>query len=124
MPDLFPCQAPRIRLGKSGEEDTGGGIGYRANSVWYSVRFDVDNPQASLKFHLLANQLGLDADAAAVVLAWAFECYEKGLLTKEDTDGLELNWGNEDAMIKMLDKLAYRKGIGDFLADGVKEASQ
>lgn len=100
------------------------GTGYWVNSLWYSERFDVDDPAASLKFHLLANQLGLDGDMAAVVLSWAFECYEKGLLTKEDTDGLELNWGNEDAMIKMVQKLAYREGIGDFLADGVKEASR
>jgi len=46
------------------------------------------------------------------------------LLTKEDTDGLELKWGNEDAMIRMVEKLAYRRGFGDFLADGVKEASR
>lgn len=100
------------------------GIGYWINSVWYSQRFDVDDPAASIKYHLLTNQLGLDGDMASVVLSWAFECYEKGLLTKEETDGLELEWGNEEAMIKMLEKLAYRKGIGNLLADGVKEASQ
>lgn len=100
------------------------GAGYWINSTWYSERFDVDNPAASIKFHLLANQLGLDADDAAVVLSWAFECYEKGLLNKEDTNGLELEWGNEEAMLSMLEKLAYREGIGDYLADGVKEASQ
>jgi len=85
---------------------------------------DVDDPAASLKFHLLANQLGLDGDEAAVVLSWAFECYERGLLTKEDTDGLELKWGNGEAMIRLAEKLAYREGFGDFLADGVKEASR
>ena len=100
------------------------GIGYWINSAMYSQRVDVDDPAASLKFHLLANQLGLDGDFASVTLSWAFECYEKGLLTKEDTDGLELKWGNEDAMIKMAEKLAYRKGIGNFLADGVRQASQ
>ncbi|MFH1490201.1 MAG: aldehyde ferredoxin oxidoreductase C-terminal domain-containing protein [Pseudomonadota bacterium] len=57
-------------------------------------------------------------------MSWAFECYEKGLLTKEDTDGLELMWGNEDAMVKMVDRLAYRRGLGDFLADGVLEAAR
>ena len=99
-------------------------LGYWINSAWYSIRLDVDDPAASLKFHLLANQLGLDGDMAAVVLSWAFECYEKGLLTREDTDGLELEWGNATAMIKMLEKLAYRDGIGDLLADGVREASR
>ena len=100
------------------------GIGYWINSVWYAVRMDVDDTATSLKFQLLANELGLDGDMATVALSWAFECYEKGLITKEDTDGLELTWGNADAMIKMAKKLAYREGIGDLLADGVKEASQ
>jgi aldehyde:ferredoxin oxidoreductase len=100
------------------------GIGYTINAAWYSERLDIDNPAASIKFNLLANQLGLDGDMAAVVLSWAFECYEKGLLTREDTDGLELKWGNDDAAIKMMKKLAYRQGIGDLLADGVKEASR
>lgn len=99
------------------------GTGYWINSAYYSQRFDVDNPAASIKFHLLANQLGLDGDTTAVVGSWAFECYEKGLLTKEDTDGLELKWGNEKAMIKLVEKIAYRDGFGDFLANGVKEAS-
>jgi len=100
------------------------GTGYWVNSAWYSERFDVDDPEASIKFQLLANQLGLDGDMASVVLSWAFESYERGLLTKAQTDGLELKWGNDDAMIKMVEKLAYREGIGDFLAEGVKEASR
>jgi len=100
------------------------GIGYWINPAWYSQRLDVDDPAASLRFHLMANQLGLDGDFAAVTLSWSFECYQRGLLTKADTDGLELEWGNEDAMIKLEEKLAYREGFGDFLADGVVEASR
>lgn len=126
MTSCFSCPVGCMPFYEIGEGKYRGtrGTGYWVNSVWYSVRMDVDDPAASLKFHLLANQLGLDGDDASVVLSWAFECYERGLLTKEDTDGLELTWGNEDAMIKMLENLAYRKGIGDFLADGVKEASR
>ena len=100
------------------------GIGYWINSAFYTTRFDVDDSAASLKFHLLTNELGLDGDTTATVLAWAFECYEKGLLTKDDTDGLELNWGNGEAMNQMVKNLAYRKGLGDFLADGAKEAAR
>ncbi len=99
------------------------GINFWTNAAMYSQKFDVDDPAAALKFYLSANQLGLDGDFASVVLSWAFECYEKGLLTKQDTDGLALEWGNEDAMIKMEEKLAYREGIGNLLANGVKEAS-
>ncbi|MFC1914956.1 aldehyde ferredoxin oxidoreductase family protein [Chloroflexota bacterium] len=100
------------------------GIGYWINSVYYSLRLDLDNPEASLAFHLLSNQLGLDGDMASVVLSWAFECFERGLLTRQDTDGLTLKWGDADTLLKMLKKLAYREGIGDLLGEGVKEASR
>lgn len=66
----------------------------------------------------------MDGDNAAQVISWAFECYEKGLITKKETDGLELVWGNYKAMIEMLKKLAYRKGFGDFLADGAIKAAE
>jgi aldehyde:ferredoxin oxidoreductase len=72
----------------------------------------------------MLNQLGLDGDMTSTVLSWAFECYQKGLINKRDTNGLELKWSDPDAMLKMEEKLAYREGFGDFLADGVKEASR
>jgi aldehyde:ferredoxin oxidoreductase len=100
------------------------GSGFWVNSVYWPARMDVDDPAAALKYHINANRLGLDGDDSSVVLSWAFECYDRKLLTKEDTDGLELEWGNEEAMIKMQEKLAYREGIGDLLADGVVEASR
>jgi aldehyde:ferredoxin oxidoreductase len=52
------------------------------------------------------------------------ECYEKGLLSKEDTGGLELNFGNADAAIKLLEMIALRKGLGNLLAEGVKKAAE
>jgi aldehyde:ferredoxin oxidoreductase len=100
------------------------GLGYWINSVMWSGKMDVTNPEASLRYHLRANQLGLDGDNSSVVMAWAFEAYEKGLLTKDDTDGLELTWGNIDAMMELQEKIAYRKGFGDFLADGVVKAAK
>ncbi|MBU2535648.1 MAG: hypothetical protein KKD83_05740 [Chloroflexi bacterium] len=100
------------------------GRGYWVNSCWWTLMSDIDDPAASLRYHIRANQLGLDGDDSSVVIAWAFECYQRGLLTKEDTDGLELEWGNAEAWLKIEEKLAYREGIGDFLADGVKEASR
>jgi aldehyde:ferredoxin oxidoreductase len=100
------------------------GIGYWINSAFYTTRFDVDDAAASIRFHLLTNQLGLDGDTTATVLAWAFECYEKGLITKTDTDGLELEWGNGAAMNQMVENLAYRRGLGDFLADGALAAAR
>lgn len=100
------------------------GIGYWINSAIYSTKLDLDDPAASIRYHIMLNQLGLDGDMCSTSLGWAFECFQKGLLTKEDTDGLELNWGDQEAILKVQEKLAYRKGIGDFLADGVKESAQ
>jgi aldehyde:ferredoxin oxidoreductase len=99
------------------------GAGYWINSALYSTKLDIEDPGASISYHLLCNQLGLDGDMASVSLAWAYECFEKGLLTKSDCDGLELRWGDGDTALKMLRKLANRDGIGDFLADGVKNSA-
>jgi aldehyde:ferredoxin oxidoreductase len=90
----------------------------------FCTRVDCDNPEAAIKAHLKSNQLGLDGDNASVAISWAFECYERGILTKKDTDGLQLIWGNHDAVLALLDKIANREGFGDLLADGVKEASE
>ncbi|MFC2032619.1 aldehyde ferredoxin oxidoreductase family protein, partial [Chloroflexota bacterium] len=100
------------------------GFTYWANSQAYSVRMDSDDPATSAKFQLMTNKLGMDGDTTVVLTAWAFECYEKGILTEEDTDGLELVWGNDDAWIKLVGKIARREGIGNLLAEGVLEASR
>jgi len=101
------------------------GEGWWENSAnSYCTKIDNTNIQAAIYAHLLTNQLGLDGDNAAQAISWAFECYEKGLITKKETDGLELVWGNYQAMIEMLKKLAYREGFGNFLADGALKAAQ
>ncbi len=100
------------------------GNGFWVNSFYWPARMDVDDPAAAFKYHVECNRLGLDGDNSSVVLSWAFECYEKGLISKEDTDGLELTWGNAEAMLELQRKLAYREGFGDFLADGVVKASK
>jgi len=100
------------------------GEGFWSNTIMDAVRLDITDPCGMIKAWILANELGLDTDFATSVISWAFECYEKGLLTDKDTDGLKLEWGNVEVFIEMLKKLAYREGIGDFLAQGTKEASK
>jgi len=100
------------------------GEGFWSNTIMDAVRLDITDPEGITKAWILANELGLDTDFATNVASWAFECFEKGLLSEKDTDGLKLEWGNVDAFIELLKKLAYRQGIGDLLAQGVKEASQ
>ena len=70
----------------------------------------------------LCNQYGLDSISAGATVSFAFECYEKGLINKEDTGGLELKWGDTDAVIEMLNLIGKREGIGEVFADGVKPA--
>jgi aldehyde:ferredoxin oxidoreductase len=73
----------------------------------------------------LADDLGIDSISAGSCIAWAMECYEKGILTKADTDGLELKFGNAEAVFAMIKKIAHREGkIGELLAQGIKRASQ
>ncbi|MFH0915133.1 MAG: aldehyde ferredoxin oxidoreductase C-terminal domain-containing protein [bacterium] len=126
MLGCFNCPAGCMPYFEIGEGPFAGtkGVGYWIGSAMYSTRFDVDDAAASIKFHLLCNEFGLDGDMAATVLSWAFECYERDLISREDTGGLALEWGDGVAMNAMVEKLAYREGIGDLLADGVKEAAR
>jgi aldehyde:ferredoxin oxidoreductase len=75
-----------------------------------------------------ANQLcgdySLDTISTGVVIAFAMECFEEGILTKEDTGGLELTFGNGDAMLELIELIAHRKGLGDLLAEGSMRAAQ
>ena len=71
----------------------------------------------------LLNRAGMDSISAGNTVAWAIEAYEKGVLTKEQTDGLELSWGNAKAIIRLVEKMIAREGFGDYLADGVKRAA-
>ncbi len=77
-----------------------------------------------VKLNDMCNRSGLDTISAGSVIAFAMECFEKGIMTKADTDGIDLIWGNSEAMIAMLEKIIRREGFGDILADGVKVASQ
>jgi len=83
-----------------------------------------DDLLSIIKLNDMCNQSGLDTISAGSVIAFAMECYEHGIITKADTDGIELTWGNAEAMIAMTDKIIRREGFGDVLADGVKVAAQ
>jgi aldehyde:ferredoxin oxidoreductase len=72
----------------------------------------------------ICNSYGLDTISGGTIIAFAIECYENGLITKADTDGIELTWGNHQAIVAMTEKMAKREGFGDILADGVKIAAE
>ena len=72
----------------------------------------------------LCQLFGLDYESTGGSLAFAMELFQRGLLSRKDTDGLELTWGNEDAMISLLHKIAHREGFGNVLADGTRRAAE
>ena len=77
--------------------------------------------------YALSSQLdayGLDSISTGNTLSWTMECYEKGILTKNDLDGVDLTWGNVSAMFEMAGKICRREGIGDLLAEGIRIASE
>ena len=85
---------------------------------------DVDDLEAITYAHLLCNEYGLDTVSAGSTIAFAMECYEKGILTKAETDGLELSFGDADVVVELIHKISKREGIGDLLAEGTKRAAE
>jgi aldehyde:ferredoxin oxidoreductase len=83
-----------------------------------------EDPMVIFKLNDMCNRSGLDTISAGSVIAFAMECFEKGILTRKDTDGIDLKWGDRDAMVTLLQKIIRREGIGDVLADGVKIAAE
>jgi aldehyde:ferredoxin oxidoreductase len=78
----------------------------------------------ALKCIDLANRYGLDAIALSEVISWAMECHQRGLLSREEADGLDLTWGDGETILALIHKVAHREGFGDLLADGVKRAAE
>ena len=82
-----------------------------------------DDMDAAVHASYLCNAYGLDTISTGAAIAFAMDCYEKGLLTQKDLDGLDMEWGNMDAAIEMIKKISKREGIGNILADGVMRAA-
>lgn len=82
-----------------------------------------DNVESIIKINDICNRYGLDSISAPATVAFAMECYENGLITTEDLDGMDLTWGNAEAIVAMVEKIGKREGFGEILADGVKAAA-
>ncbi len=84
----------------------------------------VDDIYAIAQSNELCNKLGLDTISAGVTIAWAVECFERGLLTEDDTGGIELKWNDPATYHKLLAMIAARDGFGDLLAEGSRRAAR
>jgi len=88
------------------------------------ARLYIRNLDAIIHANELCDEYGMDTISTGGTIAWAMECYENGILTKKDTDGLDLTWGNHEAMLALIPKIAKREGFGDLLAEGSFRAAQ
>jgi aldehyde:ferredoxin oxidoreductase len=82
------------------------------------------DPGATIMLGNQVDRLGMDINESGWLIGWLMECYQKGLLKKDDLDGIEMEWGNAEATLAMLNKIAHRHGSGNLWAEGVKRASE
>jgi aldehyde:ferredoxin oxidoreductase len=83
-----------------------------------------DNMESIIWCNSICDRYGLDTISVGCTIAFAMECYEKGLITQREADGLDLSWGNHRAIAALTERLARREGFGAVLADGSKVAAE
>ncbi|MFQ6095053.1 MAG: aldehyde ferredoxin oxidoreductase family protein [Candidatus Bathyarchaeia archaeon] len=96
---------------------------YEQLAAWGPV-IDLKDISSAMMLSSLTDRLGLENNEAGWLVGWVMECFERGFLTKDDLDGLEMRWGNVEAVRQLLHMIAHRQGVGDLLAEGVMRASQ
>ncbi|MFC2009387.1 aldehyde ferredoxin oxidoreductase family protein [Chloroflexota bacterium] len=126
LTDRKACFACPIKCGRVIEIKEGKYAGTKGEGMEYETlcafgsMADLEDINAIAMANNLCNDYGLDTISCGSTIAFAMECYEKGILTKEDTGGLELTFGNIDAALELIPKIAKREGIGDLLAEGTR----
>jgi aldehyde:ferredoxin oxidoreductase len=123
------CFACPIGCGKTVRIDDGPYAGVYGHGPEYETlagfggNCQCDDLNAIARMNDLCNRYGLDTISTSAVIAFAMEAYERGLISRRDTGGLGLTWGNAEAIIGAIHAIARRTGIGDLLADGVRAAA-
>lgn len=101
---------------KSGRYQGSKGHGIEGNvQMWGISHFKVDDGEFALHLNSLCDRLGVNIDMPAHAFAWAVRLYEDGIITKEDTGGIEFTWGNQEAILEMLPKMINKDGVGEIL---------
>jgi len=121
------CYACAVRCKREvaigGQESPYGGPEYETVGA-FGPNCGVNDLQAVAKAGELCNAYMMDTISCGMTISFAMECFEHGLLTLADTGGIDLRFGNAEAMLKMIDLIARREGIGDLLAEGSKRAAE
>ncbi len=120
----FGCPSPCGKYSHSKKYDIYvEGPEYETNGMMGS-NLGIGDIEDIAKANQLCDELGLDSISTGGVIAWAMECYEKGILDREQTGGLDLRFGNAEAVFPLLERIAHREGwLGNLLAEGVKRAA-
>ena len=105
--------------GTFGEGSSGGSV-----VMGFGPRCGISDIKAIAKAHTLTNELGIDLISANAVLAFGAECFEKGLISTKDTAGLQLEFGNAESQLAMIEDIAFKKGFGKILGQGTRKASE
>jgi aldehyde:ferredoxin oxidoreductase len=99
-----------------------GGVGHKPEYetlAMFGSNLLNDDLASIVKANEICNNLGMDTISVGATVAYAIECFENGLITAAQTDGLELRWGSAEAIVRLTEKIGRRDGFGDVLADGV-----
>jgi aldehyde:ferredoxin oxidoreductase len=124
------CYACPVACGRVSEIKTGKWAGKEGEGPEYESvvllgsACDVDDLNAITMANFLCNEYGIDTISAGSIVAFAMECYEKGILTKKDTGGLEIKFGDPDILVELIEKIGKREGIGDLLGEGTKRIAE
>ena len=108
-------EGPYKYIGGSPEFESQSSLGSRCGN---------DNLESVLYSHHLANMYGMDTISLGATISWAMEAWDEGLLTSEDTGGIDLSWGNHETVVKLTEMIALREGFGDVLAEGSARAAE
>lgn len=100
-----------------------GGPEYETLST-FGTYCGIDCLEAVAYANQLCNEFGMDTISCGATIAWAFDAFESGLITREDTGGLELRFGDHEVMTRLVEMIAHREGFGDLLADGSARAAR
>jgi len=96
---------------------------YEQYAAW-GPQIGVTDPGAAIVLSNEIDRLGMDTNEGGWLLGWVMECFEKGLLTSDDLDGLQMKWGNVEGTRTLIKKIANREGAGNWLAEGIKVAAE
>lgn len=123
--DVYGCWACPVKCWKVVELD-----GFRSRAPEYETIASlgtllmIDDPHYLARANYLCNKYGIDTISTGVTIAWAMESFEKGLINTSDTGGIVLKWGDKETVLKLIEMIAMRRGIGNVLAEGCRGASK